>query len=104
VVILIDIGSKHSFVKQNVAKKIQLLAQEGSKLTVMVANGDTISCLGCCKAVSFSLQGYNFQTTLHLLTLAGCDMVLGVDWLSTLCNTPVSYWEEMNSSHRVSGL
>jgi hypothetical protein len=67
VVILIDIGSKHSFVKQNVAKKIQLLAHEGSKLTVMVANGDTISCLGCCKAVSFSsmVQFPNYSTSFN---------------------------------------
>jgi hypothetical protein len=50
----------------------------------MVANGDTIPCPRCCTTVPFNLQGYDFQTTPHPLTLGGCDMVLGVDWLSTL--------------------
>jgi hypothetical protein len=50
----------------------------------MVANGELISCPGCCTAMSSSLQGYDFQTNLHLLVLGGCDMVLGVNWLSTL--------------------
>jgi hypothetical protein len=83
-VILIDTGSTHSFVDQNLAKRIQLPAQERSQLTVMVANGELISRPCCCTAVSFSLQGYDFQTNLHLLVLGGCDMVLGVNWLSTL--------------------
>jgi hypothetical protein len=50
----------------------------------MVANGDKVPCPGCCVAVIFNLQRYEFQANLHLLTLRGCDMVLGVDWLSTL--------------------
>lgn len=50
----------------------------------MVANGEKVPCLGCCVAIIFSLQGQEFQANLHLLTLGGCDMVLGVDWLSTL--------------------
>jgi hypothetical protein len=84
VVILIDTGSTHSFVDQNLAKKMKISTEERSKLTVMVANGETIPCPGCCVAVAFNLQGYVFQANLHLLTLGGCDMVLGVDWLSTL--------------------
>jgi hypothetical protein len=84
VVILVDTCSTYNFMDQNVAKKIQLPVKEESKLTIMVANGDTIPCLACYKTVSFNLQGYNFQTTLYLLILRGCDIVLGVDWLSTL--------------------
>jgi predicted aspartyl protease len=84
VVILIDTGSTHSFVDQNLAKKIQLPAQKKSQMTVMVANGDTIPCPNRCTKVFINLQGYHFQTSLYLLTLRGCDMVLGVDWLSTL--------------------
>jgi hypothetical protein len=84
VVILIDTGSTHSFVDQNLAKRLQLPAQGRSQLTVMVANGDIIPCPGCCTTITFSLQEYDFKTNLHLLVLGGCDMVLGVDWLSSL--------------------
>jgi hypothetical protein len=72
-------------VDQNVAKNIQLPAQEGSKLTVMVANGDTILVQGAVRQSPSTYKlGYTFQTTLNFLTLGGCDMVLGVDWISTL--------------------
>jgi hypothetical protein len=84
VVILIDTGSTHSFVDQHRAKRIHLPVEERNQLSVMVANGEKVPCPGCCVAVIFSLQGQEFQANLHLLTLGGCDMVLGVDWLSTL--------------------
>jgi len=50
----------------------------------MVVNGATLSCQGHCKAVSIILQGCPFNPTLYLLTLKGCDVVLGVDWLRFL--------------------
>jgi hypothetical protein len=84
VVILIETGSTYNFVDQHLAKKIHLLAEERSQLTMMVANGEKVPCPGCYVAVTFNLQRYEFQANLHLLTHGGCDMVLGVDWLSTL--------------------
>jgi hypothetical protein len=30
------------------------------------------------------MQGYSFNPKLYLLTLGGCDLVLGVDWLRLL--------------------
>lgn len=53
-------------------------------MTVMIANGDRIPCLGYCKEVPFTIQGNHFQTSFHLLTLGGCEIVLGVNWLRTL--------------------
>jgi hypothetical protein len=79
VVVLIDIGSTHSFMDQNVAKKFKLPAREESKLTVMVVNGATLPCLGYYKVVSFKRQGHSFTTNIYLLSLGGCDMVLGID-------------------------
>jgi hypothetical protein len=84
VVVLIDTGSTHSFVDPNVASKAQLPADEKGQLTVMVADGATLSCQGQCKAVSILLQGCKFSVTLHLLVLGGCDVVLGVDWMRRL--------------------
>jgi hypothetical protein len=55
VVILIDTGSTHSFVDQNLAKKMKLPAKERNKLIVMVTNGETIPCPDCCVAVAFNL-------------------------------------------------
>jgi hypothetical protein len=84
VVVLIDIESTHNFVDPNVARNAHLLADGKGQLTIMVVNGATLSCQGHCKAVSIILQGCPFNPTLYLLTLKGCDVVLGVDWLRFL--------------------
>ena len=83
VIILIDTGSTHNFVDRSVAKKIKLPVEE-SNLAVQVANGDTLSCHGHCKAVAIAMQKCNIVTNLFVLTLGGCDVVLGVDWLRSL--------------------
>jgi hypothetical protein len=84
VVILIDTGSTHSFLDPDVAKKAKLPAHEGRKLSVKVANGDSVPCQGYCAAVQVSIQGHSFSPKLYLLTLGGCSLVLGVDWLRLL--------------------
>jgi len=61
VVILIDIGSTHSFLDPNVAKKAKLLAHEGSMLSAKVANGDSVPCQGYCTVVQVSMQGHSFS-------------------------------------------
>jgi predicted aspartyl protease len=56
VVVLIDTGSTHSFVDHNLAMRIRLPAEKISQVNVMLASGDYVHCMGCCVAVSFSLQ------------------------------------------------
>ncbi|KAJ0101559.1 hypothetical protein Patl1_05236 [Pistacia atlantica] len=82
VLILIDIGSTHSFVDPYVARKSKLPMGK-SQLTVKVANGDSLLCQGYCRAVPIQLQNLKTTANLYLLTLGGCD-VLGVDWLQDL--------------------
>ena len=65
------------------ARRAKLPVEEGH-LVVQVANGDTLPCLGCCKAVLLKMQCCNILANLFLLTLGGCDVVLGVDWLRSL--------------------
>jgi len=84
VVILIDTGSTHSFLDPDVAKKAKLPAHGGRMLSVKVANGDSVPCQGYCAAVQVSMQGHSFSPKLYLLTLGGCSLVLGVDWLRLL--------------------
>lgn len=83
VLVLIDTGSTHSFIDPNVARKANL-SREESHLTVQVANGAILPCLGHCKAISLKLQDYTSKVNLYMLTLGGCDLVLGVDWLRGL--------------------
>ncbi|KAJ0025076.1 hypothetical protein Pint_06874 [Pistacia integerrima] len=82
IMVLIDIGSTHSFVDPSIAKKAKLPIID-SQLYVQIANGDNLPCHGCCKAIPIQLLGFQTKATLHLLTLGGY-LVLGVDWLRQL--------------------
>jgi hypothetical protein len=64
----------------------------------MVTDGATLLCQGQCTAVSIFLQGCSFFATLHLLTLRGCDVVLGVDWLR--CLRPI-LWDFGTPYHEI---
>ncbi|KAG2695854.1 hypothetical protein I3760_07G031900 [Carya illinoinensis] len=83
VIVLIDIGSTHSFIDVNVVRRAKLPVGEGH-LAVQVSDGDTLLCLVCCKVVFLKMQSCNILANLFLLTLGGCDVVLGVDWLRSL--------------------
>lgn len=39
---------------------------------------------GGCESVTFQVQGKRFFVAFLVLTLEGCDVVLGVQWLKTL--------------------
>lgn len=43
-----------------------------------------LSTKGVIRLVTMQMQGYKFQHDYRLLTVAGYDLVLGVDWLETL--------------------
>ena len=50
----------------------------------MVANGGTLPCEGKCRNVRISMGYYNLCSDMFSLTLGGCDVVLGAQWLRTL--------------------
>ncbi|XP_020532245.1 uncharacterized protein LOC110008557 [Amborella trichopoda] len=62
-----------------------LTSNSEGNFEVVVANGEKLSSFGRCKAVCMMLQGIPLVVDLYLLPLEGCDAVLGVQRLSTLC-------------------
>jgi len=84
IVILIDSGSTHNFIHTTVAATLGIQPLVQNPLRVKIANGAEIPSPGCCKAVEFKIQGFSFRTDFFILPLAGCDAVLGVQWLRTL--------------------
>lgn len=58
VIVLIDTGSICSFINVNVPRRAKLPMEEGH-LAVQVANGDTLSYLGCRKTVLLKMQSCN---------------------------------------------
>ncbi|KAE8665795.1 hypothetical protein F3Y22_tig00112528pilonHSYRG00009 [Hibiscus syriacus] len=51
---------------------------------VMVGNGEMIKCQGKCANVKVHIQGCCFEISFLVLPIQGADLVLGVEWLSSL--------------------
>jgi len=83
-IILIDSGSTHNFVDTKLAAAlgIQPFGQDGIK--VKITNGQEVASPGKSREVEVKMQGYIFRTEFFILPLAGCDAVLGIQWLRTL--------------------
>ncbi|KAA8522988.1 hypothetical protein F0562_009411 [Nyssa sinensis] len=84
VTILIDSGSTHNFLDPAMAKRAGASIQFTNPLTVVVADGTKLQSKAVVKEFQWVMQGTTFTADMRLLPLGGCDMVLGVQWLSTL--------------------
>lgn len=84
ITILIDSGSTHNFLYPSILSKTSLHVLTNDKVKVKVANGDQIQSEGRIKNVPVAVQNMKFSTDMYLLMLAGCDVVLGVQWLQEL--------------------
>ncbi|KAL8128454.1 hypothetical protein V2J09_017609 [Rumex salicifolius] len=82
--ILIDPGSTHNFIDLAVAKELGCKLEQVRPMSVTAANGNNMLSSYCCRDFSWRLQGYEFRTEVRTLPLDCCDLVLGVQWLSTL--------------------
>ncbi|XP_026459657.1 uncharacterized protein LOC113360357 [Papaver somniferum] len=79
--ILIDSGSTHSFLDPAAAARCGGNLVPTASLLVSVANGNKMVSNAKCPSFQWQMQGHQFQFDMRLLTLGGCDMVLGVDWM-----------------------
>lgn len=84
ITILIDSGSTHNFVDPWVAKVTDQTVVPTPELPVTVADGTKLCSTGVCKSLTWTMQGQIFKADARVLAIGGCDMVLGVQWLSTL--------------------
>ena len=84
VVILVDTGSTHNFMDPSVIQRAHLPSNPTEGLSVKVANGQAVRSEGSCAAVPLHMQGNLYTIDFYILTLGGCDIVLGVQWLQTL--------------------
>ena len=82
--ILVDSGSTHNFLDINVAKRLGCNIRQTCPLSVAVAGGRQLISVSECKGFTWMIGGETFVTDVMLLPLGGCDMVLGIQWLSTL--------------------
>jgi len=82
--ILLDSGSTHNFVNLSLAQKLGCKMEPVQLEPVSVADGSELKCQYLCRKFTWRLQGTEFCADVLLISLGSCDMVLGVQWLSTL--------------------
>lgn len=84
ITILIDSGSTHNFLDPAVAKRSGQQPQATSPLAVVVVDGTRLFSSAVISNFTWQMQGTEFHSEVRLLPLGGCDMVLRVQWLTTL--------------------
>jgi len=80
-IVLIDSGSTHSFLDENIAKELLCMLQTTIPLSVTVANGNKKISRYKCQGFTWKMQGYEFSANLRIPQLGGCQIVLEVDWM-----------------------
>ncbi|XP_070665927.1 uncharacterized protein [Malus domestica] len=93
VTILLDSGSTHNFVDSRLLKQLGWPCHTTKPFDVMIADEGRVRGQGCCQQIPLELGAYRCHTDLYALPLGGCDVVLGVKWLSSV--SPV-LWDFQN--------
>jgi hypothetical protein len=81
---LVDSGSTHTFVDDQVVHYLGLDIMLRPGLSVKVANGEKVQSYRVCKATSLDVHGEQFSIDCYALPLEGFDVILGVHWLKSL--------------------
>ncbi|GKC59522.1 putative mitochondrial protein, partial [Tanacetum coccineum] len=91
--LLMDTGSTHNFLNLFTTNKLGCKLTKTYPLQVTVAEGNKMISEYMVYDFRWSIQGYQFKIDVMLLPLGGCEMVLGIQWLSTLGNIQWNFHE-----------
>jgi hypothetical protein len=91
--ILVDSGSTHNFISNQVAERLHCRLTSIKALIVQVADEGLMTCSSVCKNFQWSMQGVSFETDVYTLDLQNCDMILGIQWLAKLTTIVCNYEE-----------
>ena len=78
IIILVDTGSTQNFIYHLVVKRLGCRTHSVPIVHVTVANGNKMVVKEGCKGVNWETQGMTYNIDFLVLTLMGCDLVLGV--------------------------
>jgi hypothetical protein len=84
VIILVNSGSTHNFIHRRIAQETHCYIHAVNNFKIMIANGGSMKCGGCCENVCLQIGDYHLKSHMFSINMGGCDIVLGVDWLRTL--------------------
>nr|GFB82734.1 transposon Ty3-G Gag-Pol polyprotein [Tanacetum cinerariifolium] len=84
VVVLVDGGSTHNIVDQELVNRLGLQVDPTVNFLVVVATWKKLACTGRVRNLSLIVQGCVISTDFFVLPVLACPIVLGVQWLKTL--------------------
>lgn len=82
--ILIDTGSDMDFMHPAVAEQLHIPLSPIKPFRVFVGNGEALLCTHISKQTKLEIHGNVLLVDLHILTVHGPDIVLGIDWLESM--------------------
>nr|GEV78571.1 hypothetical protein [Tanacetum cinerariifolium] len=82
--IFVDCRSTHNFVDLHMAKRIRCRMKPMYPLQVLVANEEAMTSTLMCQGLSVTIGEVTYVIDAIVLPLGACDMVLGIQWLTTL--------------------
>jgi hypothetical protein len=84
VIILVDSGSTYNFIHHCIAQETHFYIHAFNNFQIMIANGGSMKCGGCCENVRLQIGDYHLKSHMFAIDMGGCDIVLGADSLRTL--------------------
>jgi hypothetical protein len=95
ILILVDSGSTHNFISDNLVRELKLTSQFVTPFGVQIGNGDIIRCNRLLKGINLKIGTLQITQDFYPFSLGGADVVLCIQWLATL-NTVQANWDEMS--------
>jgi len=83
-IILVDSGNTHHFIHHHIAEEINCYIHVINNFQIMISNGGSMKCGGNCENVHLQMFQYPLKSHMFSINMGGCDIVLSVEWLSTL--------------------
>ncbi|RLM69449.1 uncharacterized protein C2845_PM17G09550 [Panicum miliaceum] len=93
VTILVDSGSSHTFVSEQLSKLLSGSSLLQQPVQVAVADGSAIQCNSQFCNLQWSSQGCHFTSTARVLPLVHYDMIVGMDWLESFIPIQI-HWKQ----------
>ena len=90
---LIDSGSTHNFINSKLAACLNCFIYPAPEMQVMIVDGGTIKCIGKFHSIKLSMGDYMLDSPMFVISMGGADIVLGVQWLTTLGTIEMNFQE-----------
>jgi hypothetical protein len=75
-IILIDNGNTYNFIYHRISHEINCYILVVNNFQIMIANGGSLKCGGCCENVHLQIGQYHLKYHMFSIDMGGCEIVL----------------------------